>query len=355
MLHKIFRASILFILVFLIVGSVSAIENDIDNNLDSINELAENNESQSLSVSDDEVIESVYETSSGIDFEFDDDITVDYASDNVFDVNVYKDGYLQEGVVVLKEGNKELASGYSGDYVRMYGDKLSLGQHSGKLIYYTDWSYSKSLGSVPIKFEVVKPSAYFYKARTSAYYNSNSLFFFDLTPKNDNTGCIYVKCKVQVKNKGKWKTYYSNYGDPDFKAKGLTVGKHKVIVTCLDKNVDCKKLVTYIKIKKAKAKVTTTSTDKYFKFKVKSAGKALKKFKIKVKVFTGKKYKVKYVKTNRMGVAKLYVGNLKKNVYHKIKYSSANKNYFLESLGGTNTDYYISYSYSGNPPSWWLP
>ena len=54
--------------------------------------------------------------------------------------------------------------------------------------------------------------------------------------------------------------------------------------------------------------------------------KAVKKVKIKVKVYTGKKYKVYKLKTNKKGIAKFNVKKLKKGT-HKVIISSLNKNY----------------------------
>ena len=266
MINNILKYGSLFILLFIIIGSVSAIENvtlckEVNNDscLSHV-ELHDN----SLCIPGNEDNLGVVYSNSGYDFIMDEDIVVRYATDDTFQVTVNKNGIQKECIVVLKEGNKELASGYSNpDDIRMDGDKLSLGKHTGKLIVYNNWSYTKALASIPINFTVIKTSAYFYKAKTTACYDSGTVLWFDLTPKGDYESNIYVKCKVQVKNKGKWITYYSNYGGPGFKAKGLTIGKHKVIVTCLDKNVNCKKLVTYVIIKKAKARVSTTSTNKY--------------------------------------------------------------------------------------------
>ncbi len=90
-----------------------------------------------------------------------------------------------------------------------------------------------------------------------------------------------------------------------------------------DKNFAVKKIKTTVKAPKITAKLKKS---KYFKVTVKANKKAVKKVKIKVKVYTGKKYKIYKLKTNKRGVAKLNTKKLSKGK-HKVVISSGNKNY----------------------------
>ena len=140
--------------------------------------------------------------------------------------------------------------------------------------------------------------------------------------------------KLAIKIKGK--TYYTNVNNGVAKLKTplLNVGTYSVALTCNDNNYVISPLKTIIKV--YKAKTTVKAPKKTFKYKkskkftitIKSkvTKKAVSKIKIKVKVYTGKKYKVYKLKTNKKGVAKLNTKKLKKGK-HKVVITSLNKNY----------------------------
>ena len=118
--------------------------------------------------------------------------------------------------------------------------------------------------------------------------------------------------------------------------KNFTLGKHKVIISSPSRYYDAKSITAYLTINKAKTIVKAPEvTAKYKKakdFKVTIKNKAsyerVGKIKIKIKVYTGKKYKVYKVKTNKKGVATISTKKLKRGT-HKVKITSLNKNYSI--------------------------
>ena len=112
--------------------------------------------------------------------------------------------------------------------------------------------------------------------------------------------------------------------------KNLAVGKHKVTITTGD-SFTKKTTITVNKIKttvKAPKVTNKFKKSKYFKVAVKDKAtkKAVSNVKVKLKVFTGKKYITKTIKTNSKGIAKLNTKFLKIGS-HKVVISSANGNY----------------------------
>ena len=59
-----------------------------------------------------------------------------------------------------------------------------------------------------------------------------------------------------------------------------------------------------------------------------STKKYVKGLKLKLKIYTGKKYKAYYIKTNNYGLAKFNTKNLKKG-YHKVAIISANGKFIV--------------------------
>ena len=86
-----------------------------------------------------------------------------------------------------------------------------------------------------------------------------------------------------------------------------------------------KRAVTKTSALKVKAKYKKT---KYFKIKVTRSGTPVKYVKVKVKVYTGKKYVTKILKTSKYGIAKLNTKYIKPG-YHKVTITSYNKNYYI--------------------------
>ena len=82
---------------------------------------------------------------------------------------------------------------------------------------------------------------------------------------------------------------------------------------------------TTVKAPKVKFKYKKS---KYFKVTIKNkkTKKPVAKLKLKLKIYTGKKYKIYKVTTNKKGVAKFNTKKLKRGK-HKVVISSANVNY----------------------------
>ncbi len=91
----------------------------------------------------------------------------------------------------------------------------------------------------------------------------------------------------------------------------------------LDFKVTILKAKTTVKAPKITAKYKKS---KYFKITVKSNKKIVKNLKLKVKVYTGKKYKIYNLKTNKKGIAALNTKKLKIGK-HRIIITSGNSNY----------------------------
>ena len=97
---------------------------------------------------------------------------------------------------------------------------------------------------------------------------------------------------------GTYEIYISNIGSSD-----ALDSDYSYLFFSYTGTVKIKKMSTIVKAPKISAKYKKT---KYFKvtLKKKSNKKALKNIKLKLKVYTGKKYKIYTVKTNKNGVAK---------------------------------------------------
>jgi len=173
-------------------------------------------------------------------------------------------------------------------------------------------------------------------------YDSRKRFEVTISEKTeDGYGAVgHVKAIFKVYTGKKYKLYYYNANnekraDAYFRiTSDLSVGKHKIVVMPNSKystfpkktfTLTVKKAKTIVKAKKMTAKYKKS---KYFKITVKNkaSGKIVPKLKIKVKVFTGKKYKVYTLKTDKKGVAKLNTKKLKRGV-HKVEIISKSKNY----------------------------
>lgn len=189
-------------------------------------------------------------------------------------------------------------------------------------------------------------------------------------PYGDNYYTLYVfpkkgygitgaKIKIQIYTGKKCKTYYKTTSGSGsiIIHKQLSLGSHKVVFKSLNKNVILKTKTSKIVVKKAKASITSSAKGKYYKLKAKDIyGDPIKGLKLKIKIYKGKHYTVKYAKTNSKGIAKFYVGNLKNNIYYKIKFSSANKNYYAKNKNNAgHNENYLILSRGKCLPLWWLP
>ena len=181
-----------------------------------------------------------------------------------------------------------------------------------------------------------------YASFTTTTYDSRKRFEVTISEKTeDGYGAVgHVKAIFKVYTGKKYKLYYYN-ADNENRAEAyfrissvLSVGKHKIVIMPNSKystfpkktfTLTVKKAKTTVKAKKMTAKYKKS---KYFKITVKNkaSGKIVPKLKIKVKVFTGKKYKVYVLKTDKKGVAKLNTKKLKRG-NHKVEITSKSKNY----------------------------
>lgn len=185
-----------------------------------------------------------------------------------------------------------------------------------------------------VNVNVVKANAYITKEQGTAYYKSNDCFMFGVYTKDD--WVRGVKLKVDVYTGSSYKTFIIDKGSglALLDADKIGIGSHKVVVNVYDPNVNAKTLITTITCKKAPTKVYAPKVcnfykaNKYFKVTVKNSltDKIVKGLKLKLTVYTGKKHKNYYVKTNGKGVAKLSTKYLKKGT-HKVLIKSANSKY----------------------------
>lgn len=148
--------------------------------------------------------------------------------------------------------------------------------------------------------------------------------------------------KLKWLKKGK-KTYTKHLttnskGIASFDITRYNVGSYKLIVSVEDSSlsqlsvgeigdVEIYEMSPKVKAPKVSFKYKKS---KYFKvtIKHKKTKKPIKGLKIKLKVYTGKKYKVYKIKTNKKGVAKINTKKLKHGK-HKVIITSLNKNYVI--------------------------
>lgn len=197
--------------------------------------------------------------------------------------------------------------------------------------------------------------------KLTASYNSGKIFKFTITDKKTKKAMknfpICVKITVPKKLYSSWRKLEKNF---DFdtclqesakywvicttiytNSKGIAslkfnhaVGSYKIEVFPSYVNYSATKISSTIKINKASTiikapKITVKyKKSKYFKVTVKNKAtkKVVKNIKVKIKVFTGKKYKIYTVKTNKKGVAKINTKKLRRGT-HKVVITSGNSKY----------------------------
>ncbi len=177
--------------------------------------------------------------------------------------------------------------------------------------------------------------------KISTYYKSGKNLKIRLINTKDNSAV--AKCKVKVVLKAGKKTYTKYLttdkdGFASFDISKYKVERYNLFVSVTDSNLTSLSLEeidtalifeAYPKVKAPKVKFKYKKS-KYFKVTVKhqKTKKAIKKLKLKLKVYTGKKYKVYKIKTNKKGIAKLNTKKLKRGK-HKVIITSLNKNYYI--------------------------
>ncbi|MCQ2970795.1 MAG: DUF3344 domain-containing protein [archaeon] len=181
----------------------------------------------------------------------------------------------------------------------------------------------------PIKTSV-KPT------KLSTTYDSGKYFNIKVLD-NHKKSVKGLKLKLKVFTGKRYANYYVTTGSNGVasfkKASKLSIGTHKVEITTNNKNYVVKKTISYIKVYKAKTivkapKITVKfKKSKYFKVNVKNKAtkKAVKNIAVKLKVFTGKKYKIYKIKTNKYGTAYLKTKYLKVGSHKVIVYSGNSK------------------------------
>ena len=137
---------------------------------------------------------------------------------------------------------------------------------------------------------------------------------------------LKLKLKVYTGKKSKRIAVKTNSkGIAKYSASYLKVGKHKVIVNLKNSKILSKPKTTYVKISKAKLTISAPKVTNYYKksklFKViiknKESKKLMKNIKVKLKVYTGKKYKICSLKTNKKGLISINTKSLSKGS-HKV-------------------------------------
>lgn len=208
--------------------------------------------------------------------------------------------------------------------------KVTVYKSNAKLIFKISKGYfnKKAASKYPLRIEISKGKKTWYYYGVYDFIETSKYGYIRLKTSNLKMkydmfdGPTIYNTKKGKKNlaPGNYKIYITNIGSNDaldsdysylfFKYKGT---------------VKIKKMPTIVKAPKISAKYKKT---KYFKVSVKkkSNKKALKKIKLKLKVYTGQKYKIYTVKTNKKGVAKFNTKKLKKGI-HKVEILTNNKIY----------------------------
>lgn len=171
------------------------------------------------------------------------------------------------------------------------------------------------------------------------YYQSGKKLNIKLVNTKDNS--LVANCKVKVVLKTYKKTYVKylttdSNGKASLDISKYNVGRYNLFVSVCDtdlvsmEEIDVALIYEASPIVKAPKVKFKYKKSKYFKVTVKNkkTKKAIKGLKIKLKVYTGKKYKVYKVKTNKKGVAKFNTKKLKRGK-HKVIITSLNKNYAI--------------------------
>lgn len=213
------------------------------------------------------------------------------------------------------------------------GASLNVGKHKIK-IEATDPIHAPS--TVTKTITVKKASAKISAPKVTGYYKSGKALTIKVT--NTKTKKTMYGAKVNVDIYVNKRTYFlkgTTLADGKLKMSldQFKPGTYKVVITGINpKNFAAKKITSKFVVKKAPVKFTpkklTAKKGKKAYFTVTVKNKKTKKVvssgvKIKIKVYTGKKYKIKTVKTNSKGIAKLNIKSLKLKVgKHKVVVSA---------------------------------
>ena len=208
--------------------------------------------------------------------------------------------------------------------------RVTVYKSSAKLIFRISRGYfnKKAVSKYPLRIEISKGKKTWYYFGVYDFIETSKYGYIRLKTSNLKMkydmfdGPTIYNTKKGKKNlaPGTYKIYISNIGSSD-----ALDSDYSYLFFTYKGTVKIKKMPTIVKAPKISAKYKKT---KYFKvtLKKKSNKKALKKIKLKLKVYTGKKYKIYTVKTNKKGVAKFNTKKLKRGI-HKVEILSNNKIY----------------------------
>lgn len=296
----IFKKSVMvlsaLLILFLIIGSISASENISDDS--------------SLESSDADIVNDV-----SADDNSNDDIIKESNDNDISEVSILKEG-CETDVVSSSSNNDNLS--YSNEETVLSSDV--------------------STGSSSVK--VVKSSTKVYAPAKVIKYKKDTYFKIKVVDSKKNL-VKNVLLKVRVDTGKNYKIYSiktNSKGVAKLPTKKLSLGTHKVTITTNDKKYVIKK-TSKIAIKKsvpkqtkklnayAPAKTVVYGVSKYFTITVKDDyDDVVKNVLVKVNVFTGKKYKTYSLKTNSKGEINIQTNKLAVGS-HKVTIKNGSKNY----------------------------
>ena len=176
------------------------------------------------------------------------------------------------------------------------------------------------------------------KALSTTYDSAKAFKVTALDLKNNPVSGLEITLKIFTGSKFTLKTIKTDSkGVASLNdASKFAIGTHKVEITSPDETYVIKNATSAIKVSKAKTTVKAVKVtnkfkkSKYFKLTVtnKATKKPVKNIKVKLKIYTGKKYAIKTIKTNSKGIAKFNTKSLKVGS-HKVVISSGNSKYTI--------------------------
>lgn len=176
------------------------------------------------------------------------------------------------------------------------------------------------------------------KTLSTTYDSTKKFTVTALDSKNNPVSGLEIDLKIFTAGKYVTKTVKTNSnGVASYKdASKLAIGTHRIEITSSNSTYSVKNVTSSIKVSKAKTTVKAPKVtnkfkkSKYFKVTVKNkaTNNAAKSIKVKLKIYTGKKYITKTIKTNSKGVAQFNTKSLKIGS-HKVVISSGDSKYTI--------------------------
>ena len=174
-----------------------------------------------------------------------------------------------------------------------------------------------------------KISAYLATSKLKTTWRSGETFQVNMFDSKTKMPVVNAKLLLKVYTGKKYKKVTVTTSPKELVAQyslsKLSLGTHKVIISCISKNIKAKPIKSSIKISKASVSISAPSVTKVYKksqkfritVKNKKSEKAMKGIKVIVKVYTGKKYKTYKLKTNKKGSVFINTKKLSKGK-HKV-------------------------------------